>query len=76
MSKLDLLTAEETAVAASQGWGLFHVYEPTSKKWVVQALGLQAPAGPETNALLIQLARHREQPATRALQLIMKSYQP
>ena len=76
MSKLDLLNAEETAVAASQGWGLFHVYEPAVKKWTVQALGLKAPAGPETSALLVGLARNREQPATRALQLIMKSYQP
>lgn len=74
MSKLDLLNDEETVVAASQGWGLFHVYEPTTKKWTVQALGLKAPAGPETSALLVGLARNREQPATRALQLIMASY--
>ena len=73
MSNKDLLTVEESAIAAEQGWGLFHVYDST--RWVVKALGIQTPAAPETGALIIGLARQGQQPATRALQLIMKNHQ-
>lgn len=72
MSKIELLTVEESTVAAAQGWGLFHVFD--SKRWIIQALGLQTPAAPETGALIISLARQGAQPATRALQLIMASH--
>ena len=74
MSNLDLLSTEESVVAAAQGWALHHVYDLNSSRWKVQALGIKTPAGPETWALLVGLARQGAQPATRALQLIMESH--
>ena len=74
MSKIELLTTEERAEAAAQGWGLFHVYDPKASRWRVQALGLQTPAAPETGALIVGLARQGMPLAIRALQLITESH--
>ena len=74
MSKIELLNVEESAVAATQGWGLFHVYDLKTSRWKVQALGLQVPAAPETGTLIVGLARQGMPVAIRALQLITESH--
>lgn len=42
MSKSNLLTVEEDAQAAAQGWGLHHVYDLATHKWGARVLPAQA----------------------------------
>lgn len=65
MSNLGLLTKEEDALAASQGWGVHHIYELETQKWVIRIL-------PSTVAQsIVNLARQGNPLATKALRLVM-----
>ncbi len=65
MSNSGLLTTEETTLAASQGWGVHHVYELEAQKWVIRIL-------PSTTAQgIVNLARQGNPLATKALRLVM-----
>ena len=61
----DLLTIEEDAEAAAQGWGLHHVYELELKQWVVRIL----PA--EATPHVVTLARNNQVLPLKALRLMM-----
>jgi len=39
MSKSELLTQQETMMAAAQGWSLCHVYDLASNKWTCGRYG-------------------------------------
>ena len=69
----DLLTIEEDKVAASQGWGIFHVYDQDVRQWVIRILsmGLQPPHNHSEGAAqhVVGLARMGQPVAQRALQI-------
>lgn len=60
----DLLSIEEDAIAAQQGWGLHHVYEMENRQWVIRILPAQA-----TEAV-INLARNNHPLPLKALRLM------
>lgn len=60
----DLLTIEEDKVAASQGWGLYHVYDMAVNQWVIRIL----PA--ETAPQVVNLARNNHPLPLKALRLM------
>lgn len=41
MSKTELLTTEETAEAATQGWGLHYVFNLPAERWTIDVLPTQ-----------------------------------
>ena len=59
-----LLSKEEDALAASQGWGLHHVYDMDVSQWVIRVL----PAPVQTN--VINAARQGNPLAIKALRLM------
>ncbi len=60
---LDLLTIEEDAAAAEQGWGLYHVYDA---KWVIRILPTTA------NELVVNLAKQGQRIPIKALRLLVQ----
>lgn len=73
MSKLELLTAEEDAQAAVQGWSLEYVFDLASSKWRVMVLG--APSAEAAGRFVIDQARSGSPLAQKALGIVMKSNQ-
>ena len=77
----DLLTIEETAEAADQGWLLQHVYDQGLKRWAVMVLPLQfgtahLPTADAAGAFVVALARQGHTLAIKALRLVMASHAP
>jgi hypothetical protein len=60
----DLLTKEEDAQAAAQGWGLYHVYDMAVDQWVIRVLPAEA-----TNHV-VNLARNNYPLPLKALRLM------
>ena len=60
----DLLTKEEDAIAAQQGWGLYHVYDMAVSQWVIRIL----PA--EAATLVVNLAKNNHPLPLKALRLM------
>ena len=75
MSKIDLLTIEETAQAAQQGWLLSHVYDLAPKRWRVMVLPLDGKSAAAMSTALIGQARGGNTLAQKALGIVMKSNQ-
>ena len=71
----DLMTTEEDKVAASQGWGLHHVYDLDTSAWVIKVLsqGLNPPHNNSDGAGIhvVALARAGQPVAQKALKLLM-----
>lgn len=65
----DLLTKEEDALAAAQGWKLTPVYDLASTRWSV------LPSPNEVAALLVARAAAGEDLSTKALRLIQAGYE-
>lgn len=61
---LDLLTKEEDAVAAQQGWGLYHVYDLAVKQWVIRILPTEAATH------VVDMARAHQPLPLKALRLM------
>lgn len=76
----DLLTSEEAATAAQQGWMVKNVYTNPQNRWQVQILPTQFDAMfPNADAAAVHvvgLARSGQQVATKALRLVMASHAP
>ncbi len=68
-----MLTKDEEARAASQGWSLCHVYDLTKQRWALQIFGV--PSAERAGQLVIQLARTGDALAQKALRLIMAEHQ-
>lgn len=69
-----LLTAEETAAAKNEGWGLFHLYELDTKRWVITALALgEQPKTEMVLQYILAKARERSPLHTKAAQLMFHS---
>ncbi len=64
----DLLTEDEDAVAAAQGWGLHPVFDLSSTRWHVMAL----PRGAGEN--IVQHARMGSPLHIKALRLIQAGF--
>lgn len=75
MSKIDLLTIEEAAQAAQQGWLLSHVYDLTLKRWRVMALPIDGKSATAIGTALVGQARGGNALAQKALGIVMKSNQ-
>lgn len=60
----DLLTKEEDAIAAQQGWGLYHVYDMAVDQWVIRIL--PATATPH----VVTLAKANQPLPLKALRLM------
>lgn len=69
MSNLDLLSKEEDALAASQGWSLNHVFDLSTNKWRVMVLGM--PSAETAAHFVVNQARNGHSLATKALRLVM-----
>lgn len=71
----DLLTADEDKIAATQGWGIFHVYDQGVSQWVIRilSLGLQPPHNHSEAAgvHVVGLARSGQPVAQKALKILM-----
>ena len=71
----DLMTPDEDKAAASQGWGLHHVFDLDTSKWVIRVLsqGLSEPHNHSEGASLhvVNLARQGQPVAQKALKLLM-----
>jgi hypothetical protein len=68
MSKSNLFTVEEDKLAASQGWGLHHVYDLKSCAWSVRIL----PA--HMAGLVLNLAKANQPLPLKALRLIKEHH--
>ena len=66
-----LLTPEEDAAAALEGWGLHPVYDLDKKKWAVMPL----PNPAQTTARIIMLAKTRSPLHIKALRLIQAGFE-
>lgn len=67
------LTKEERAVAASQNWGLFHVFDLAKQRWSMNVLPLSFEGGKSAEHALrfvLDKARNNQPVAIKALQLI------
>lgn len=73
MSKSELLTPEEAAQAAAQGWSLSHVYDLASSKWRVMVYAL--PCCEKAGLFVVNQARMGNPVAIKALRLIQASHQ-
>jgi len=73
MSKNALLTIEEQAMAAGQGWWLSHVFDLASDKWRVMVLGI--PSAEAAGQMVVARARSGDALCQKALGLVMNSYQ-
>ena len=73
MSKSELLTQQETMMAAAQGWSLCHVYDLDSNKWRLQIWGM--PSSEMIGQRVVAMARAGDGLATKALRLVMSSQQ-
>lgn len=71
MSNLELLTVEETATAASQGWSCAHVYDLNTKAWRVMVLGM--PSSADATQLVINHAKMGSALHQKALKFVMAS---
>lgn len=69
----DLLTIEEDAVAAVQGWSLAHVYDLETKRWRIMTLG--SPHAEAAGQFVVNRARSGDALAQKALGLVMNSNQ-
>ena len=79
ISMTDLLTSEESAVAAAAGWMLCNVFDSKDKRWQVAVLPLvigQPPLHSADRAGLhvINQARSGNALAIKALQLVMGAW--
>ncbi len=73
MSNLALLTIEEDAAAAAQGWSLSHVYDLATEKWRVQVYGL--PSCELAGQFVVNQARMGSALGIKALRLVQASHQ-
>lgn len=73
MSKNDLLTKEEDAIAAANGWSLCHVYDLESSKWRVQVYGM--PSSEAAGQAVVGRARMGDALCIKALRLVQASHQ-
>ncbi len=74
----DLLTPQESAHAAANGWGVHQVYDLDRKRWALEILPTDHP---KTSAVQAQMsvytaARLGDAVAMRGLQLVVRSHQP
>lgn len=69
----DLLTIEEDAAAAAQGWTLNHVYDLEAARWRVMTLG--SPHAEAAGQFVVNRARMGDALAQKALGLVMNSNQ-
>lgn len=76
----DLLTKEEAALAAQQGWMVKDVFLNPQNRWHVQILPTQFhglfPHADAASIHVINLARSGQQLAAKALGLVMASHTP
>lgn len=72
MSTADLLTVEETAQAAAQGWGLHHVYDLDTKLWRVMVLA--SPSAEAGSQFVVAQAKAGSPLAQKALRLVMAGF--
>lgn len=66
----DLLTAEEDAAAALDGWGLHDVYDLSAQRWRVMVLG--TPNAETASRRVVERARQGSAIALKALRLVVK----
>lgn len=66
----DLLTAEEDAAAAQDGWGLHDVYDLSAQRWRVMVLG--TPNAETASRRVVERARQGSAIAIKALRLVVK----
>ena len=66
----DLLTVNEDAEAAQQGWGLYHVYDSATSTWAIRIL----PAA--MLGLVVNLAKANHPLPLKALRLVAKQKAP
>lgn len=71
----DLLTTDEDKLAASQGWGLHHVYDMNVSQWVIRVLPVAfqdpLPHAEAAGAYVVNLARQGQPVALKALRFLM-----
>jgi hypothetical protein len=68
-----LLTVEEDAIAAAQGWSLCHIYDLATEKWRVQVYAL--PNCEQAGAFVVNQARMGNAICIKALRLVQASHQ-
>lgn len=69
----DLLTTEESALAAQAGWSLNHVFDLTTNRWRVMVLGM--PNADLHGRNVVAHARMGNPLCIKALRLVMASHQ-
>ena len=74
----DLLTPDENRHAAACGWQLNTVYDMNRKRWALEVMPCDHPktSAHHTQVRVVGLARAGDAVAMRALQLVVRSYQP
>ena len=74
----DLLTPDESRHAAACGWQLNTVYDMNKERWAIEIMPCDHPktSAYHTQARVVGLARTGDAVAVRALQLVVRSYQP
>ena len=71
----DLLTIEEDKIAATQGWGVYRVYDLETDKWSARILGTGEPNSEAATNHVIANARMNNPLHQKALRLVMESNQ-
>ena len=69
----ELLTKEEAAEAAAQGWSLDHVYDLATSRWRVQVYAM--PDCEKAGQFVVNQARMGSALAIKSLRLIQASHQ-
>lgn len=73
MSKVDLLTNDEVALAKNQGWGLHYVFGLPAKRWALEVLPVQFTekiGAAQALGFVVQRAQARDPLSVKALRLI------